>query len=312
MMKKLITSNSNSGISFVASSGYIMMSRLPSASIFNDAFVLLYDERNNEIERIRVNPGMPVKICLSSLADGVYYLCLYLKSPEKQDIYYPYLKFGDVPILIQNQSIDLRDSLVFDNNNVFVNSLNAFSKYDRRILAPTYHVQSNNLNIKKLAAQIASGLTDKMSIIKAVHAWVALNISYDYDSLIDDAHIDKDNTALGAYIGRKCVCRGYTHLSLALLRSLHIPAIKIYCYSLDITTDCGWHNHNNLQSQPNHVFPAAWNGTRWVIMDTTWDSRNLYEDGHFSRGNSFAYPYKYFDVSLDFISQTHRFVAYDI
>lgn len=310
-MKKLITSNSNSGISLVVSESDLVMSCLPSANVFQDAFVLLCDERNNEIERTRVNTGESVRVRLSALDDGLYYLCLYLKSPEKQDDYYSYLKYGDVPILIRNRAIDLLDSLVLDSNYKFLNSLNSFSKYDRRILAPTYHVQSNNLNIKKLASQIASGLTDKMSIIRAIHAWVALNISYDKDSLIDDAHIDKDNTALGAYVGRRCVCKGYTHLCLALLRSLHIPAIKIYCCALDIATDGGWIKQHNLQLQPNHVFPAAWNGTRWVIMDTTWDSRNLYEDGHFSRGNSLAYPYKYFDVSLDFISQTHRFMAYD-
>jgi transglutaminase domain protein len=311
-MKNLLTSYNNSGISFVVSERDIVMSQLPSANIFKDAFVLLCDRKNNEIGRIKVCPGNSVGIRLSSLAEGLYYFCLYLKSPEKQNIYYPYFKYGDVPILVLNRTIELLDSLVLHNNLKFINSLNAFSKYDRRALSPTFHVQANNLNIKKLASQIAEGLPDKMSIIKAVHAWVALNISYDYDSLVDDAHVDKDNTALGAYVGRKCVCRGYTNLSVALLRSQHIPAIKVYCCALNIATDGGWWIQSNLQSPLNHVFTAAWNGTRWVIMDTTWDSKNVYEDGYFARGSSLAYPYKYFDVSLDFISQTHRFDAYDV
>lgn len=310
-MRYLQTSPSNSGISLSVSDRDVIMSPLPSASIFRDAFVLLSDENNNEISRIIVKNGSSVEIRTSSLPDGLYYLCLYLKSPENHNLYYPYFKYGDVPILIRNRTIELLDSFVLEHNNRFINSLNAFSKYDRRTLASTYHVQMNNINIKRLASQIVEGLSDKMKIIKAVHAWVALNISYDYDSLVDDAHVDKDNTALGAYVGRKCVCRGYTNLCVALLRSLHIPAIKVYCCALDIAKDGGWWVQSNVQSPANHVFPTAWNGTRWVIMDTTWDSKNVYEDGHFSRGSSLAYPYKYFDVSVEFISNTHRFVAYD-
>lgn len=310
-MKNLLTSCSNLGISLVVSASDVILNKLPSANLFKDTFVLLYDKNKNEIDRIQVTSGETTILSLSSLPEGLYYYCLYFRLPDKQGIYYPFFKFGDVPILIHGQSIELVDSLVLENNVKFSNSLNSFSKYDRRVLAPTYHVQVNNLNIRKLASQIANGLNEKMSIIKAVHSWVALNISYDYDSLIDDAHIDKDNTALGAYVGRKCVCRGYTNLCIALLRALHIPAVKIYCCALDIAHEGSWRKHNNTNTTINHVFPAAWNGTRWVFMDTTWDSRNVYEDGHFVRGSSFAYPYKYFDVSLDFISQTHKFLAFD-
>lgn len=310
-MEKLFTSYSNSGISLFVSANSIVMNDLPSANIFKDSFILLCDDNNNEILRIMSCPEKHVEVSLSLLPDGIYFFCLYLRLPEKQDMYYSYLKYGDVPFIIHGHSVKLLSSLVLGSNNAFANSINSFSKYDKRILSPTYHVQSNNLNIKKLAIQIANGLSDKMSIIKAIHSWVALNISYDYDSLVDDAHVEKDNTALGAYVGRKCVCRGYTHLCVALLRALHIPAIKIYCRALDIIYDGCWWERNNVNLPANHVFPAAWNGTRWVFMDTTWDSRNVYEDGHFAKGSSSAYPYKYFDVSLDFISQTHKFVAYD-
>lgn len=308
-MDRYLTTESHYGITIIVERDLIILSDLPMNTLFRVFMVLLFSANGSEVARISATPiSRSVSLHFPSLPEGLYYLCLYLESPRKRGQYFSFLKFGDIPIAMLGGVLAIMESIVAPHNRVFLNNL---PKYDRRTLEPTAHIQSQNINIRNLARQIAQGKTDRLDIIKSVHSWVALNISYDYDSLEDDIHIIKDNTALGAYVGRKCVCRGYTNLTIALLRSLHIPSVKVYCRAIDIISDGNWGERDNVQAAPNHVFPAAWIGNRWVIMDTTWDSKNIFEDGHFSRGNDIVFPYKYFDASIDFISQTHRFDLYD-
>lgn len=284
----------------------VTISALPYVPFFVNSIVVIYTDERLDVYHQNIHPGSSTKVDLSSFPHGKYYLCIYVKSSKTDDLYCSYIKYGDIPICITSSYVHFLNSFILPANIDFYERL---PNYDTRVLEGTHHIQSRNVNIKNLARQITVDQYTQIDRIRAVHEWVAKNISYDKDSLIDDVHVMKDNTALGAYAGRKCVCRGYTNLVVAMLRSLRIPAVCVYCQTLEIYNDGKWEDHDNFKGHLNHVFPAAYAGNRWVLMDTTWDSRNIYENGSFSHSDSIVYPYKYFDVSLEFLSQTHRFVA---
>lgn len=304
-MNNFITSNSIFGIKFTSDVKHEIGVQLPNSRIFMESLIIIYNENEVEVCRQLVVTNNAA-VNLMNLVSGLYYICIYTKSIVTDNLYHAYIKYGDIPFSISNGCVNFIPSAILANNIIFFEK---FPNYDRRILQNTAHIQAGNINIRNLARQIVENSDTQLDKIRAVHEWVAKNISYDYDSLIDDVHVMKDNTALGAYAGRKCVCRGYTNLVVALLRSLHIPAVCVYCQSLNVSKEGRWDNNNNSYGQVNHVFPAAYTGNRWVLMDTTWDSRNIFENGHFLHNESCVYPYKYFDVSLDFISQTHRLIS---
>lgn len=62
--------------------------------------------------------------------------------------------------------------------------------------------------------------------------------------------------------------------------------------------------------QTNHAWSEAYVDNRWVIIDTTWDSNNLYnEKGKFQTKPSSD---KYFDIAIKDISITHKYINYNI
>lgn len=305
-MTKIVTSYGVFGIKMYISNMILYIQPLPPIIVFSDALFILYDKYNNEIDRCVYQKGNTTIISMSRVKDGVYYISLYIRNNPKANIYYPYINSGDVPILKNSTSLNFIRSIFLSDNQKFLEDIQRNIKYEKTLLATT-NIQSTNLNICNLAKQIADGKSQKMDIIRAIHTWVALNISYDYDSLVNNIHVNKDNTALGAYVGRRCVCRGYTNLTIALLRALNIPAIEIFCY----TTQNILEEKGNLTKYSiHHVFPAAWNGTRWILMDTTWDSKNAFEGGRFHDERNIKCPYKYFDVTIEFMSCTHKFLTY--
>lgn len=66
------------------------------------------------------------------------------------------------------------------------------------------------------------------------------------------------------------------------MRAAGISSIGLSCYSLNITTDGGWKCPENNVDYPNHIIAAAYVNVRWVYMDITWNSDNLYENNCFS------------------------------
>ncbi len=309
-MDKLVTSNSDTGIYIHIKQNAIIIKPLPSSRVFSDSFVVLYDKNNQEMDRISYSYGHDIIVPMSAKPNGIYSLCIYKKTNKHSDIYYSYIHPSEIVISKEGDILDLVSSILTKENMSFYNNLKTLSSSSSRFLLPTQDIQSTNLNITNLAKQIAEGKSDITEIIRAVHAWVALNLSYDYDSLNNESHINKDNTALGAYVGRRCVCRGYTNITIALLRTLRIPAIRIFCNAQN-TTNFQERIINTKQKNINHVFPSAWNGNRWILMDPTWDSRNVYENGQYKDSGGMEYPYKYFDVTIEFLSHSHYLISYD-
>jgi hypothetical protein len=82
-------------------------------------------------------------------------------------------------------------------------------------LDATTNVQSNNASIQALAQSITSGCTTMQEAVQKIAEWVRGNISYTSTNPHDAV------TVLNRKRGN---CRGFTNISMALLRSVGIPA----------------------------------------------------------------------------------------
>lgn len=232
--------------------------------------------------------------------DGIYFIQIYMQTAMNRMItHYSGLFFRkDIPICFYKGCYQFVNTVVYANNrNLFKN-----------ISLPSLTSKIKYPEIIALSKNITAGLSSGYKKILAIHDWVASEIYYDLDALKNGTYTNSDNSALGVLKNRKTVCQGYTNLTVALLLAIGIPSRGLSCFSLGISTTGGWELDCNLSSESNHIIPIAFCSNRWIIMDVTWDSNNEYIDGKFVKQTRFGLSRKYFDVTLEFISNTHRFV----
>ena len=218
-----------------------------------------------------------------------------------------------------------RQETAYKINQEFMNKQPTDDHSLKLWLRPSYDVQSDNEEIIALAKSITESLTDDYAKVKAIHDFVCDYVYYDLDAvterdkyeeecmsketiiledgievtrLIDLAGHEEELTiyhqsALDVLKSKKGVCEGYANFTCALLRAVGIPA---QCYDGAAGSGSVWEGH-------------AWNGAyissenRWVILDTTWDSGNRYENGQFNSGKK---RYISFDPDLYVFSSDHQ------
>lgn len=241
---------------------------------------------------------------LSSLSDGIYYLRL-CGAPERYTSYRTYLY---LPIKIEKGVAEFLLSPVYENNV----SVHSSKRKDRQALLyymkPSYDIQSDDPEIKELSKLITKDITEDYQKAKAIHDWVCNNIWYNYDALYNIEDYG-DTSAMGTLKAKRSVCQGYASLTAALLRTCGIPTKLVTGYALGVTAGSTWKDEIINGNSTNHAWNEAFINGKWVIIDTTWDSNNKYENGTFSTGTG-VYSHKYFDSTLEAFSNDHKIVNY--
>ena len=159
--------------------------------------------------------------------------------------------------------------------------------------------------IRRTAERITAGYKTDYDKARAIHEYVADTIYYD----LDYAKHNRPSTFVTAeevFDKSIAVCEGYTNLTVALLRSVGIPAAFVEGYALGIgNTAHNWDNADLTSS--NHAWIEAWVDGKWIIMDPTWDSKNTYENGE--KIHLVTDFYRYFDVTPEMFSATHFVIS---
>ena len=119
--------------------------------------------------------------------------------------------------------------------DVSVEGLNSQSQLPIRIsssdqsaseyLAPSKYVQSNNSAIKKTAETLISNAHYESAAVTSIMLWVRDNLKYDSGVTNHDA--------AWTFYNKRGTCENYAQLSLALLRSVGIPARYVSGYLVD-------------------------------------------------------------------------------
>ncbi len=156
--------------------------------------------------------------------------------------------------------------------------------------------------VKKQSDEICKGITDNYQKLWALHKWVAENIYYDMDWLtkgIVGVH-DPDSVLRT----RTSVCQGYAELLEAMIEAQGIPAIITYTYASGIdNSGYAFWDVDELPTDTNHAHVAAFVNKRWVTMDATWDSKNIYINGKYEPHSPMAY--EYFDPTPEDFAYDH-------
>ena len=192
-------------------------------------------------------------------------------------------------------------------NSMRVNSWSTSRGFLHQQLMSNMRYQLEENSIRRCAEMVARAHLFPYTKMMAVHDFVASEIAYDTNALINNCVQRQDNSALATLRWGKGVCQGYTNLSIALLRVLGIPAMQVACYALGVGTNGGWdqpQNRNTLEA--NHVLTAAFINHRWCLMDITWDSDLEFKGGIRKEITGCGISHRYFDMTPTMLSLTHK------
>lgn len=157
-------------------------------------------------------------------------------------------------------------------------------------------VQSDVPEVIQLAQQITSGLTDDLAKSKAIHDWVASNITYS----------DRSPAASSALAlkHKQANSGSYAALTAALHRAVGLQAKVVPGYTIGSGSDPKtWEEFDQQTSDAREKY---WNeiliGGKWINVDTLWDSGTLDENMVFTP----QLDDRYFNLSDEEFAKTHR------
>ncbi|SDY69563.1 Transglutaminase-like superfamily protein [Proteiniborus ethanoligenes] len=232
----------------------------------------------------------------NKLKDGEYYVDTYF-SKARYSTYWSY--YWNIPLENRNGEIFFLISPVYENNYVqfLKNSVIETSEYlDLSIIRN----ESERNQIESLAKEITKGTNSEYEKLLKINDWVAQNIYYDWDAYLTGGYVG--TSPYETLQNKRSVCQGYAELTNALIRSVGIPSRIVVGHALGGSAGGGyWDVVDHTKS--NHAWNEALIDGRWIILDTTWNSRNKYQDGSFENGDMI---YRYFDPSLEVFSYTHK------
>jgi hypothetical protein len=130
---------------------------------------------------------------------------------------------------------------------------------DAWTLLPSYEIPITgeiiSLKDKILSDKNVSNGSDEDKI-RAINKWIVLNISYDYDSIIDGRRKKQDS--LSVLHNKLAVCEGYANLTASLARSAGIQTRYV------------------LSKPMNHAWVQVFIDGEWKMLDTTWNDPRFY------------------------------------
>ncbi len=229
-----------------------------------------------------------------NLNEGVYTINVYMNDKE-------YGSYQGVYIGINmhktKAGIIFEDSPVYESNLEYLGHNNKVSSLDLNLDGFS---QKDKMRLLELATRITKNKQTDYDKTLAVSEWVSQNIYYDLDAF--NARTFGKTDAIGTLDERRSICQGYAALTMALLRSIGIPTKLVFGYALGVDPGSDtWEEANDRR--PNHVWNEVFIDSRWIIVDTTWNSKNRYEKGKYIEGNAI---YSYFDPSIKAFSSTHK------
>ena len=174
-------------------------------------------------------------------------------------------------------------------------------------LAETEAIESESASIKSVAEQLTSQCDGDYEKIKVLHDWICSYLHYDNDSLSQSKLAPYYSTEV--LKNRRAVCLGFANLFAALCRSINIPCNVVTGYALGISSgSTEWTEKILNGTEENHAWNEAYVDGRWIIIDSTWDTFNSFENGEMKKGGHISHLY--FDANIDFFSSNHKIMNY--
>ncbi len=169
------------------------------------------------------------------------------------------------------------------------------------------------VSIKSLSKRIDYDFKKPIEKVRAAFTWVALNIRYykENSNLLkapeftayfseDDLkriHKRKNEELINkTFLKREAVCEGYALLLKKVYDLLHIENELVFGYSKSSVKSIGV-----IPSTKNHVWNAVKISGKWMMLDATYSSGELYFDGSWKR----EFKTAYFNAPKEILNATH-------
>lgn len=123
-------------------------------------------------------------------------------------------------------------------------------------------------SIETVGRYVRANESDPWKRVKALHDYVADRVSYDVDAY--RARRYEGQTAENAFRNRRTMCAGYANLLAALG--------KVTGDDIRVVTGDARQDGTDLTGT-GHAWNVVRVGDRWALVDATWDSGNLTDDG---------------------------------
>jgi transglutaminase-like putative cysteine protease len=143
---------------------------------------------------------------------------------------------------------ETRDAVEADPEAGFV-SVENLPDESLQFLLPSRYCQSDLMG--DLASKIVGDRPLGYAQVNAIRNWIHTNIKYQYGTS------QSSTSAMDTVQSRTGVCRDFTHLGIALCRSLNIPARMVSGYLYQ------------LKPMDLHAWFEAYVGDRWYVFDAT-------------------------------------------
>jgi hypothetical protein len=156
---------------------------------------------------------------------------------------------------------------------------------DKRDLLPSRGITPTHPTIVALAKTITADATSDYKRAKLIYRYVAKQMTYDVNKFHNNSFA-WDDGALKSLQIKKGVCQDYVFLTLSLLRALDIRSRFV----------------EGVAGGQNHAWVEVRIDDRWLIMDPTWGSGFIDPEKGFIK----RYSDKYFDISAEKLSKTHK------
>lgn len=193
---------------------------------------------------------------------------------------------------------------------IYQNNMEKYNSERTDISALSYYLLDrgtipSTIYVTEFARDLVKDCADDMEKLQAIHDWVAGNIGYDYYGCY------KGTYTIDPYLvfeKKATVCEGYALLTASMCHAVGIPCKVVSGYANgNHQSDGDWTEEiiAEVTSGPGHAWNEAYVGGRWVILDTTWDSkvRNTTESEELLHKNE--YVQTYFNPSMEEFSKDH-------
>ncbi|MCY6354372.1 rhomboid family intramembrane serine protease [Clostridium sp. ZS2-4] len=292
---------SENSIELLLKDNKLRINNIPNESDFKYVWVQFQNKDTGEViegDIEKIKKDSYIQINLPKLSSGEYYIDLFSNNIATST--FNSFIYKKIVLLKNGGELGIKMSPVYEHNK------RVFEK--KRVanedLNVSRYYSANSIEIVHLAQSITAGIERDYEKVLAIHDWVSENIYYDKDAL-KSGYYGRQGIA-ATLQSKKGVCQEYVELTTTLIRAMGIPCKLILGYALGIDSEGEWTSDNVNSFISNHAWNEVFVDNRWIILDTTWDSTNIYENGEYKKCKGIRRVY--FDPTIEMFSMSHKII----
>lgn len=134
-------------------------------------------------------------------------------------------------------------------------------------------------SIETVANYLAAQFPDKRQLVKALHDYVVLRMTYDHNA-VEHPEQRPSQQATAVFVTKRAVCEGYSRLFVALGKAagLDVAYVTGYVRTEHYRVDASKAVDDAKAITALEGYLHAWNAVQldgvWQLVDTTWDDQD--------------------------------------